>query len=157
MKFSLWKYPIHFLAYGFGAGLMPVMPGTFGTLIGIGFLYILLPLDPYYYALIVLVAGLLGIFICGQTAKDFGKKDPGNIVWDEIVGFLVAMYLVPHEWYWVLAGFVIFRIFDIWKPYPIKAIEKNLKLGLGIMTDDIVAGLYTFLILHVVRLGFYIL
>ena len=118
-----WKHPIHFLAYGFGSGLMPVMPGTFGTLVGIGFFYVLSSLDPLSYAAVVLVGGLLGIFICEKTAKNLGKKDPGSIVWDEIIGFLVAMYLIPHKWYWVLAGFVIFRIFDIWKPYPIKAVS----------------------------------
>jgi len=157
MKTMQWKHPIHFLAYGFGSGLMPVMPGTFGTLVGIGFLHVLSSLDPLSYAGVILVGGLLGIFICEQTAKNLGKKDPGSIVWDEIIGFLVAMYLIPYTWYWVLAGFVIFRIFDIWKPYPIKAIEKNLGVGLGIMADDIVAGLYTLLILHGVRWGFDIL
>jgi phosphatidylglycerophosphatase A len=93
----------------------------------------------------------LGIFICGQTARDLGAIDPGMIVFDEIVGFLVAMYLLPAKWRWIVPGFIIYRAFDIWKPWPIHAVEENLGLGLGIMADDIVAGLYTLAILHAAR------
>ncbi len=151
MKFALWKYPVHFLAYGFGTGLMPLLPGTFGSLVGIAFFWFMAPLAPLPYAGIVAVLGIAGIFICGQTARDVGAIDPGFIVWDEIVGFLVAMYLMSRGWRWILAGFVLYRIFDIWKPYPIAAVEENLGLGSGIMADDIVAGLYTLAILHLLR------
>ena len=148
MKYELWKYPIHFLAYGFGTGLMPILPGTFGSLVGVALFWFMAPLAPLTYAGIVVAMGIAGIFICGQTARDVGVNDPGFIVWDEIVGFLVAMYLMPRQWQWIILGFVIYRIFDIWKPYPIPWVEKNLGLGSGIMADDIVAGIYTFMILH---------
>lgn len=154
MRFALWKYPIHLLAYGFGTGLMPILPGTFGSLVGIPLFWFIAPLMPLPYVGIVAVLGIAGIFICGQTARDVGATDPGFIVWDEIVGFQVAMFLMPQDWRWIAAGFVIFRVFDIWKPYPIHAIEKNLGRGSGIMADDIVAGIYTVLILHLLRVGF---
>jgi len=100
------------------------------------------------YAAIVVLMFVVGIFICGQTARDVGAIDPGFIVYDEIVGFLVAMYLLPADWRWIVAGFVIYRIFDIWKPFPIHYVEQHLGLGSGIMTDDVIAGVYTFIILQ---------
>ena len=104
------------------------------------------------YAIVVAVMFVAGIFICGQTARDVGAVDPGFIVYDEVVGFLVAMYLLPAEWRWVVGGFVVYRVFDIWKPFPIHWVEDKLGLGSGIMTDDVIAGIYTFIVLHVVRL-----
>jgi len=95
---------------------------------------------------------VVGIFICGQTARDVGAIDPGFIVYDEIVGFLVAMYMMPADWRWIIAGFAIYRGFDIWKPFPIHAAEEQLGLGSGIMTDDVIAGLYTLAILQLARL-----
>ena len=145
-----WKHPIHFLAYGFGSGLMPVMPGTFGTLVGIGFLYVLSSLDPLSYAAVVLVGGLLGIFICEKTAKNLGKKDPGSIVWDEIIGFLFTMFMVPKEWIWILIGFILFRTFDILKPWPISFIDRRIGGGLGIMLDDVIAALFSLAIIQIV-------
>jgi len=103
------------------------------------------------YAIVVGVMFVAGIFICGETARDVGAVDPGFIVYDEIVGFLVAMYLLPADWRWIGAGFVIYRVFDIWKPFPIGLVEKNLGIGSGIMADDVVAGLYALGILHFAR------
>jgi len=103
------------------------------------------------YAGVVVAMFIAGIFICGQTASDVGAIDPGSIVYDEIVGFLVAMYLLPRDWLWIAAGFAIYRIFDIWKPFPIHYLESHLGLGSGIMTDDVVAGLYTLMVLHLSR------
>ena len=148
----LWKYPVHFLAYGFGLGLMPFAPGTFGSLAGVALFWFRSSLGARAYAGIVVVMAFLGIFICGQTARDLGAVDPGRIVFDEIVGYLVAMFLVPRKVPWIVAGFVIYRLFDIWKPWPIHAAEIQLGLGSGIMADDIVAGLYTLAILHAARL-----
>jgi phosphatidylglycerophosphatase A len=153
MNYALWKYPVHFLAYGFGTGLMPFSPGTFGSLIGVLLFWFMAPLNPAAYAGIVAVMFAFGIFICGQTARDVAAIDPGFIVYDEIVGFLVAMYLMPADWRWILAGFAIYRLFDIWKPWPIHYAEENVGLGSGIMLDDVVAGLYTLAILHIARLA----
>lgn len=151
MTLPLWKYPIHALAYGFGTGLSPVAPGTVGSLVGILMFWLMAPLATGLYVGIVVAMFFAGISICGQTARDMGAVDPGSIVYDEIVGFLVAMFMIPADWRWVLAGFIIYRIFDIWKPFPIHAVEKNLGLGLGIMTDDVIAGLYTLAILHLAK------
>ena len=151
MRFALWKYPVHFLAYGFGTGLMPIMPGTFGSLVGVAFFWFMAPLAPLPYAGIVIGLGIAGVFICGQTARDTGAVDPGFIVWDEIVGLLVAIYLMPRDWRWMVNGFILFRLFDVWKPYPIRAVEENLGGGLGIVMDDVLAGLYTLAILQLVR------
>ena len=152
MKYALWKYPIHFLAYGFGTGLVPVAPGTFGSLIGVLLFWFMAPMSPLPYAALVLVLFVAGIFICSQTARDIGATDPGVIVYDEIVGFLVAMYLLPFDWRWLVAGFVLFRLFDILKPFPINLVEKKLGLGSGIMADDLIAGLYALAILQLARL-----
>lgn len=152
MNFELWKHPIHFLAYGFGTGLAPYAPGTFGSMVGVGLFLLMAPLPPLSYAAGVLVLFILGIYICGSTARDFGATDPGFIVYDEIVGFLVAMYMMPADWRWIAAGFVLYRTFDIWKPFPIGWIEDKVGLGLGIMADDLIAGLYTLIILQATRL-----
>lgn len=153
MKFALWKYPVHFLAYGFGSGLVPFAPGTMGTLVGVLIFWFMMPLSALYYGAITLAMAIAGIFICDQAARDMGKVDPGAIVWDEIVGFLVAMFLLPSGWRWILAGFILFRLFDIWKPFPIRLVEHKLGGGLGIMMDDILAALYVLAILHAVRWG----
>lgn len=151
MMYAIWKYPIHFLAYGLGTGLMPVAPGTFGSLIGVVLFRFMSLMKPLPYAAVVIVMFVAGIFICGQTARDVSAIDPGFIVYDEVVGFLVAMYLMPATFRWLAAGFVIYRIFDIWKPFPIHYVESHLGLGSGIMTDDVIAGLYTLVILHLTR------
>nr|WP_239670928.1 phosphatidylglycerophosphatase A [Vibrio variabilis] len=93
-----------------------------------------------------------GVFLCRQTARYLNQVDPGIIVFDEIIGFLIAMFLVPAQWQTILIGFVIFRTFDILKPYPIKRVEHKLGLGNGIMFDDIVAGIYTCLLMHLFAL-----
>ena len=152
MLFPVWKYPVHFLAVGCGAGLIPFAPGTFGSLVGVAlYWFAMAPLGAAGYAAAGGVLGVIGVGICAQTARDFDKPDPGFIVFDEIVGFLVAMYLLPVSWRWVLAAFVLFRLFDIWKPWPIPLAEQKLGLGGGIMADDIIAGLYTLAILHSVH------
>ena len=153
MSFALWQYPVHALAFGIGAGLAPFAQGTFGSLIGVALFWFMAPLGAAYYSALVVLLGLAGIFVCGQTARDFGEIDPGFIVFDEIVGFLVAMYLLPPKWRWIVAGLVLYRIFDIWKPYPIHLLEEGLGLGSGIVADDMFAGFYTLIILHAVRLG----
>jgi phosphatidylglycerophosphatase A len=152
MNYAVWKYPVHWLAYGFGTGLSPFAPGTFGSLVGVALFWFMASMPAIPYAIVVAVMFVAGIFICGQTAHDVGAVDPGFIVYDEVVGFLVAMYLLPAEWRWVVGGFVVYRVFDIWKPFPIHWVEEKLGLGSGIMTDDVIAGIYTFIVLHVVRL-----
>lgn len=138
----------HWLAYGFGAGLLPKAPGTMGTLVAVPIYLILsmLPMAAYLAVLAVMIA--VGIWVCGATANDIGTDDPAPIVWDEIVGFLIAMIAAPAGWIWVISGFLLFRLFDIYKPWPISTIDDRLHGGLGIMLDDIVAGLMSLAVLQ---------
>ena len=112
MKPSL-RNPHHLLALGFGAGLAPWAPGTAGTLVAVPLYLALEPLaTPWYLAVVTALFGL-GVWTCGRTAHDLGTADPGAIVWDEIVGYLATMIIAPHDWSWIVVGFVLFRIFDI--------------------------------------------
>jgi phosphatidylglycerophosphatase A len=145
------KNPIHLLAFGFGSGLSPVAPGTFGTLVAIPiYLALMYSASSLVYLLVVILFSLLGFWLCGKTAKDLGVHDHPGIVWDEIVGFLITMYLVPLNWAWILAGFVLFRVFDILKPWPIRRIDQKVEGGLGIMLDDILAGVFAWVVLQII-------
>ena len=133
--------PIHFLALGFGSGLAPKAPGTFGTLAVIPLFLLLAPLDNMIYLTLIILMSVTGVYICGKAAKDAGVHDHGAIVWDEFVGLLITMFLMPVTWQTILVGFALFRFFDILKPWPISYLDKNCHGGLGIMLDDIVAGI----------------
>ena len=135
-----WFNPIHLLAFGFGSGAAPKAPGTWGTLAAVLIYWPLSQLSPEHYLLMLLVTSVMGIYICGQTARDLGVHDHGSIVWDEFVGFWITMFAAPVGWVWVVVGFVLFRFFDIIKPWPISWIDKNITGGLGIMLDDVIAG-----------------
>ena len=135
-----WFNPIHLLAFGFGSGAAPKAPGTCGTLVAVLIYWPLSQLSPEHYLLMLLVTSVMGIYICGQTAKDLGVHDHGSIVWDEFVGFWITMFAAPVGWVWVVVGFVLFRFFDIIKPWPISWIDKNITGGFGIMLDDVIAG-----------------
>ncbi len=132
--------PIHFLAFGFGSGLLPKAPGTWGTLIAIPIWFLLAQLSLEYYFLATVLLSFWGVWLCGVSSKKLGVHDHGGIVWDEICGYLVTMIALPVTWYWALAGFILFRFFDIVKPWPIKILDKKVKGGFGIMIDDIIAG-----------------
>lgn len=142
--------PIHFLALGFGSGLLPKAPGTYGTLAAIPLYLLLAPASASIYLAIVIIMSIAGIYICGKAAEDAGVPDHGAIVWDEIVGFLITMFLVPLTWQSIVVGFILFRIFDIFKPWPISYVDKNLHGGLGIMFDDILAGLAALACMHLI-------
>jgi phosphatidylglycerophosphatase A len=142
------RNPVQLLAFGFGAGLAPVAPGTAGTLVGV-FVYLALwsvPL-PYYLGLCALLF-LAGIWICEKTSQDLGVHDHAGIVFDEVIGFLVAAIALPPAWPWILAAFVVFRVFDIVKPWPIGWLDRRVRGGLGIMLDDLLAGLATLALLQ---------
>jgi phosphatidylglycerophosphatase A len=140
-----------FLAQGFGSGRLPWAPGTFGTLPGV-VLYLLLAglaLGPYLAVTAVLL--LIGIPLCGRAARTLGRTDPPSVVWDEIVGYLITMIAIAPSWPAVVAGFAAFRLFDIWKPWPIGWIDRQVGGGLGIMLDDVVAGLMALALMHLGR------
>ncbi len=140
--------PIHLLAFGFGSGLAPVAPGTFGTLAAVPFYLLMarLPLEVYLAVLAVVI--LAGIWICGRTSRDLGVHDHPGIVWDEFAGFFVTMIAAPPGWFWLVAGFGLFRLFDILKPWPIGWLDRRVKGGLGIMLDDLLAGSFAWGVLQ---------
>ena len=143
-----WFNPIHLLALGFGSGAAPKAPGTCGTLVAVLIYWPLSQLSPEHYLLMLLVTSVMGIYICGQTAKDLGVHDHGSIVWDEFVGFWITMFAAPVGWVWVVVGFVLFRFFDIIKPWPISWIDKRITGGFGIMLDDVIAGVMAAVVLQ---------
>ena len=149
VKFTL-SNPIHFLALGFGSGLSPKAPGTFGTLAAIPVFILFTFFTPLLYVLALLVVCIAGVYICGKTAEDVGVHDHGAIVWDEIAGYLITMFLVPVSWQSIIVGFILFRIFDIFKPWPISYLDKYVHGGFGIMIDDVVAGLMALVCMHLI-------
>jgi len=134
--------PVHLLALGFGSGLAPVAPGTFGSLVGLAFALALAPLGLAWNLLAVVVATVAGIWICGESARRLGVHDHPAIVWDEVAGMMIAMLAAPDAWWGTPAAFVLFRIFDIAKPWPIREIDHGMGGGAGIMLDDVLAGLF---------------
>lgn len=142
--------PILFLAFGFGSGLAKKAPGTCGTLAAVPVYWLLANAGVVVYTVATLVVTLTGIAICGRAAERLGVHDFGGIVWDEIAGYLITLWFVPFSWTAAALGFVLFRFFDIVKPWPIKWIDKKVQGGLGIMLDDVLAGLFAAAILAVV-------
>lgn len=141
--------PIHLMAVGFGAGLLPKAPGTWGTLVGIPLYLGMAPnLPGYTYGLGVVILFALGCYFCHVAGKALGEPDHGSIVWDEIVGYLITMVAVPSTWFMVVAGFLFFRLFDITKPFPIRLVDRYMKNGVGVMLDDVLAGVMANLCLH---------
>lgn len=140
--------PVHFLAFGFGSGLVPFAPGTFGTLAAIPLYLLMQGLSLSFYLLITAVVCVVGIWICGKSSELLGVHDHSGIVWDEFAGYFVTMIAAPTGWLWVIIGFALFRLFDIWKPWPISILDKQVHGGLGIMVDDILAGVFSLLCLQ---------
>ena len=135
--------PIHFLAFGFGAGLAPYAPGTFGSVVGAVAAWWLLDLPLIARVAVVIAVIALGVWICGESARRLGKHDDQRIVLDEIAGVLLTSLVVANKTLFALTlVFVFFRFFDIWKPWPIRDVDHSLKGGLGIMLDDLIAALY---------------
>ena len=135
-----WRRPHHWLAFGFGAGLAPLAPGTLGTLVAVPLYLLLQGLSPGAYLLVLVGLFLIGLWACDKTARELGGGDPSAIVWDEILGYLVTMALAPPGWTWILLGLILFRFFDILKPWPIGPLDRRVKGVLGILLDDLVAG-----------------
>ena len=148
---QVWRNVWHFLAFGFGSGLARKAPGTWGTVVGLVFVPPLQMLGLLPGLVIILLASVFGIWLCGKVADDLGMHDHGGIVWDEIVGIWITLILLPAHWGWWLAGFVAFRFFDILKPWPISVLDRRLGGGLGIMLDDILAGVFAALVLLAVQ------
>ncbi|GHG63997.1 phosphatidylglycerophosphatase A [Alishewanella longhuensis] len=146
-NFQLTKWQ-HFLALGFGSGLAPKAPGTFGTLVALPLVWLLSLAGTSWFVAFLVVGTLLGIYVCGKAAADVGEHDHGAIVWDEIIGFTLTMLLVPVSIMSLLVGFALFRFFDIVKPWPIRWFDQRVHGGFGIMLDDLLAALPALVILH---------
>jgi phosphatidylglycerophosphatase A len=139
----------HLLAFGFGSGLAKYAPGTFGTLVAIPLYLAISGLPAWLYAVTVIAAFALGVWLCDTVSSDLGVHDHGGIVYDEFVGFWITMFLVPPSLVAVVAGFALFRLFDIWKPGPIRWCDRSVGGGFGIMLDDVLAGVAACATLHV--------
>ncbi len=140
--------PAHFIALGFGTGLAPVAPGTFGTLLAVPLFYAIAPgmsLPVFFGMLAVLFA--LGVWACGRTGRDMGIADHGAMNWDEVVAFMLVLALTPEGIGWQIFAFFAFRFFDVLKPQPIRHFDRTMKGGLGVMFDDILAAFYTLLVM----------
>jgi len=142
------RRPVQFLAFGFGSGLSPWAPGTAGTLVAVPLYWLVADWSLPWYTLFVLLTALLGIGICSAASRELRVHDHPGIVWDEFVGYWITLWAIPFDWVWMLAGFVVFRVFDIVKPWPIGYFDRNVKGGVGIMVDDILAGIMACATLH---------
>lgn len=142
--------PVHFLAFGFGSGLAPFAPGTFGTLAAIPLYLLMTSLSPPLYLLIVAIVSIVGVWICGKSSEILGVHDHSGIVWDEFAGYFITMIAAPAGWIWIIIGFILFRLFDIWKPWPISVLDKQVHGGFGIMIDDILAGVFALICLQLI-------
>lgn len=144
----LWQHPAHFFALGFGSGLAPKAPGTFGTLPGLPLYWAISTYSTSVQLAIITLLFLVGIYFCEITGKNCGVSDHGGIVWDEIVAMMLVLIFTPFFWAWWLIAFLLFRLFDIWKPFPIRQCDARIKGGFGVMFDDLLAAIYAIICLE---------
>ena len=144
--------PTGFLAFGLGSGLSPKAPGTAGTAAALVFAVPLVTLPLWAGLVLVALAFALGCYLCGEASRQLGVHDHGGIVWDEFVGMWLVLLFVPFEWFWWLAAFVAFRVFDILKPWPIRWLDRRVGGGFGVMVDDLLAAVYALVCLLLLQL-----
>jgi phosphatidylglycerophosphatase A len=149
---AVWQNPFYFIAFGLGSGAIPFAPGTFGTLMAIPFYLLLEPLSLPYYIVCVAIFIAASIWLCDRISDAIHVHDHPGMCIDEFAGFFVTMINAPHGWQWIALGFVLFRIFDIWKPWPINVIDEKVPGGLGMELDDIVAGIFSLVIIQIVKI-----
>jgi phosphatidylglycerophosphatase A len=150
-QLAQWGYrAATWIATGFGIGNVAFAPGTFGSLLGVALYFALRELSPTAYVAAVLLLFVVGVGLCELAGRRLGSPDHRSVVFDEIVGILITLWSAPAGLVWLAAGFGLFRIFDIWKPFPIRRLE-NLPGGLGVMADDAMAGIYGLVVLQVIE------
>lgn len=153
----LFSHPAHFLSLGLGSGLAPKAPGTFGSFAAWLLFALAAPLlsvTPAWLPAVLLLAAFFGGALCiAKTGRALGEVDHGAIVWDEFVAVWLVLACLPQVFWWQLAGVLVFRFFDILKPWPIRQADRRFKNGLGVMFDDLLAALYTLLCLAVAMRG----
>ena len=148
----VFSHPAHFIAFGFGAGLSRFAPGTVGTLVGFPLFWLLGPAySPWVMLALIVVLFAIGVWACGIAGRNLGISDHGGMCWDEIVAFLLILYVAPDEPRWQAGAFFLFRFFDVVKPSPIRELEMRMKGGFGVMFDDILAAGYTLLALAIIK------
>lgn len=150
---QVWSNPWHFIAFGFGSGVLPVMPGTYGTLMAVPIYLLFQHLSLIAYGVVCILITVFGAWVSEKVSKEIGIHDYPGMNFDEIVGFMITMFAAPKGWFWVLLGFGLFRFFDIVKPGPIAWIDKNVKGGVGVVLDDCVAALFAWVVLQAVALA----
>lgn len=147
------KNPVHLLAVGLGAGLCRPAPGTWGSALGtlLGVMLLAL-LGTKTFLILTALCFVLGCYLCQKTADDMGVHDHGAIVWDEFVGVFIVLAAIPTlSLPWILTAFVLFRFFDILKPFPIRYFDNKLESGFGIMVDDVLAAIYAVIVIFLIQ------
>lgn len=147
---SLKKFGVLFTATGAFAGYFPIAPGTAGSVVGLFLVWLLRGHSAVLLIFLALVLGFLGVWAGTEAGKLFKQADPSRVVIDEIVGMLITMIGIPVSGFTLVFGFLLFRFFDVWKPVPANILEQRFKNGWGIMLDDVMAGIYGNIILHLV-------
>ncbi len=146
------SHPAHFVALGFGAGVSRFAPGTVGTLLGFPLYWLIAPhLAALEMLALIVVLFVIGVWACGVTGRHLGISDHGGMCWDEVVAFMLILFVAPEGPWWQAAAFFLFRFFDVVKPSPIRELELRMKGGFGVMFDDILAAGYTLLALAIIK------
>lgn len=146
---KVWRDPLYFVGFGLGSGAMPFAPGTFGTLMAIPFYLVLRPLSLTAYLSFVIAFIVFSSWLSHRLSREIHEHDHPGMCIDEFAGFFVTMINAPHGIFWVILGFALFRLFDIWKPWPIYIIDRSVEGGFGMVLDDIVAGLFAMIIIQI--------
>lgn len=149
---QVWTNPLYFIAFGFGSGAMPFAPGTFGTLMAIPFYLLLRPLPLYAYVIFVAILIAVTSWISEKLSREIHIHDHPGMCIDEFVGFFVTMINAPHGIFWIILGVILFRIFDILKPWPIYILDEKIHGGFGMILDDVAAGIYAMIIIQILKL-----
>ncbi|MGH8192348.1 MAG: phosphatidylglycerophosphatase A family protein [Rhodanobacteraceae bacterium] len=151
---ALLSHPAGWIATALGAGLSPKAPGTAGSAVALlPWWFLLRGLAPGWYVLVLVVGFALGVWACEVSGRRLGVHDHGALVWDEVIGMWLTLFVAPPEWWWMVVGFVLFRLFDIWKPWPVRVADRRVHGGFGVMLDDVLAGLYALIVLQLVALA----
>jgi phosphatidylglycerophosphatase A len=150
---TLLSHPAGWIATALGAGLSPKAPGTAGSLVALLPWWLLLRGLPVGWYLVVLATGfVLGVWACGVSDRRLGMHDQGALVWDEVIGVWITLLAAPAAWWWMVVGFILFRLFDIWKPWPVRWADRRIGGGLGVMLDDVLAAGYALVVMQAAAL-----
>ena len=153
---AVWQNPLYFIGFGLGSGAMPFAPGTWGTLMAVPFYLCLQHLPFLFYIRFVIVFCIASSILCDYLSRDMKVHDHPGMCIDEFAGFFVTMIAAPSGWSWIVLGFLLFRLFDIWKPWPIAWLDQHIHGGFGMVLDDIAAGIFSLIIMQLTeRLTFH--